>query len=55
MQIYILIDKQRRSELVGFFWIYTVCKGRVHPGLAGQRLKSMIFFFLVKGGNVKIK
>ena len=34
-------DKQCRSRSVGFFrsqliWIYTVCKGRVHTGSAGQ-------------------
>ena len=37
--------KQCRSRSVGFFrtqliWIYTVCKGRVHPGSAGPGLTS---------------
>ena len=36
-------SKQCRSRSVGFFrsqliWIYTVCKGRVYPGSAGQGL-----------------
>ena len=43
IQIQILNDKQCRSRSVGFFrsqliWIYTVCKGRVYPGSAGQGL-----------------
>ena len=45
---YILNGKQCRSRSVGFFrsqliWIYTVCKGRVYPGSAGQGLKRRIF------------
>ena len=41
IQIHIPNDKQCRSRSVGFFrsqliWIYTVCKGRVYPGSAGQ-------------------
>ena len=43
--INILNDKQSRSRSVGFWrsqlvWIYTVCKGRVYPGSAGQGLSS---------------
>ena len=43
--IHILNVKQCRSRSVGFFrsqlnWIYTVCKGRVYPGSAGQGLTS---------------
>ena len=41
IQFHVLNDKQCRSRSVGFFrsqliWIYTVCKGRVYPGSAGQ-------------------
>ena len=37
------VGQQCRSRSVGFFgsqliWIYTVCKGRVYPGSAGQGL-----------------
>ena len=44
LQIHILNGKQCRSRSVGFFfrsqliWIYTVCKGKVYPGSAGQGL-----------------
>ena len=43
--IHIPYGKQCKSKSVGFFrsqliWIYTVCKGRVYPGSAGQGLKS---------------
>ena len=31
---------QFRSQLI---WIYTVCKGRVYPGSAGQVLKQVFF------------
>ena len=42
--IHILNGKQCRSRSVGFFrsqliWIYTVCKGKVYPGSAGQGLR----------------
>ena len=43
IQIHILNGKQCRFRSVGFFqliWIYTVCKGRVCPGLAGLGLIS---------------
>ena len=45
IQIHIQNGKQSRSRSVGFFrsqliWIYTVCKGRVNPGSAGQELKT---------------
>ena len=48
VQIHILDVKQCRSRSVGFFrsqliWIYTVCKGRVYLGLAGQGYISLIF------------
>ena len=38
-------DQLASSELT---WIYTVCKGRVDPGSAGQELKKSInsFFFI---------
>ena len=41
--ILILNGKQCRSRSVGFFrsqlvWIYTVCKGSIYPGSAGQGL-----------------
>ena len=41
--IHILNGKQCRSRSVSFFrsqliWIYTVCKGRIYPGSAGQGL-----------------
>ena len=44
LYIHILNDKQCRSRSVGFFrsqliWIYTVCKGRVYSGSAGQGLR----------------
>ena len=43
IQIHILNGKQCRSRSVGFsrsqlIWIYTVCKGRVYLGSAGQGL-----------------
>ena len=43
IQIQILNNKYCRSRSVGFFrsqliWIYTVCKGRVYLGSAGQGL-----------------
>ena len=43
--IHILNVKQCRPRSVGFFrsqliWIYTVCKGRVYPGSAGQGLRK---------------
>ena len=47
--------KQCRSRSVGFFrsqliWIYTVCKGRVYPGSAGQGFrKENIFAYLLSG------
>ena len=46
IQSHILNDKQCRSRSVGFFrsqliWIYTVCKGRIYPGSAGQGLKHL--------------
>ena len=46
IQIHILNGKQCRSRSVCFFrsqliWIYTVCKGRVYPGSAGQGLKGL--------------
>ena len=45
IQIHIISDKQCRSRSVGFFrsqliWIYTVCKGRVYLGSAGQGLNQ---------------
>ena len=44
IQIHILNHKQCRSRSGGFYrsqliWIYTVCKDRVFPGLAGLGLK----------------
>ena len=47
IQIHILNDKQRRSRSVGFFrsqliWIYTICKGRICPGTAGQGLTLVL-------------
>ena len=49
IQIHILNGKQCRSRSVGFFrsqliWIYTVCKGRIYPGSAGQGLNYGAFF-----------
>ena len=46
LYMHILNDKQCRFRSVGFFrsqliWIYTVCKGRVHPGSAGQGLNRI--------------
>ena len=43
MHVHIRNDNQCRSRSVGFFrgqliWIYTVCKGRIYPGSAGQGL-----------------
>ena len=43
IQFRLLNDKQCRSRSVGFFrsqliWIYTVCKGRIYLGSAGQGL-----------------
>ena len=53
LEIRILNGKQCRSRSVGFFrsqliWIYTVCKGRVYPGSAGQGLKCICASFLWK-------
>ena len=47
IQIQILNGKQCRSRTVGFFrsqliWIYTVCKGRIYPGSAGQGLTTAL-------------
>ena len=47
LQIHILNGKQCRSRSVGFFrsqliWIYTICKGRIYPGSAGQGLMSRL-------------
>ena len=44
LYLHILNGKQCSSRSVGFFrslliWIYTVCKGRVYPGSAGQELR----------------
>ena len=46
IQIQLLNGKQCRSRSVGFFrsqliWIYTVCKGRIYPGSAGQGLSKL--------------
>ena len=46
--IHIVNGKQCRSRSVGFFrsqliWIYTVCKGSIYPGSAGQGLKWNVF------------
>ena len=51
-QIHILNDKQCKFRSVGFFrsqliWIYTVCKGRVYPGSAGQGLSIIKIFRMV--------
>ena len=45
IQIYILNDKQcrSRSQLI---WIYTVCKGRINPGSAGQGLIRSLIILL---------
>ena len=47
LQVHILNGKQCRSRSSGFFrsqliWIYIVCKGRIHPGSAGQGLRVKI-------------
>ena len=48
IKIHTLNDKQRRSKSVGFFrsqliWIYTVCKGRVYLGSAGEGLIAFLY------------
>ena len=53
LQIQIFNGKQCRSRSVGFFssqliWIYTVCKGRVYPGSAGQGLTFIFPFWGLK-------
>ena len=58
IQIQILNSKQCRSRSVGFFrsqliWIYTVCKGRVYPGSAGQGLILSIFINIPWNNNSK--
>ena len=52
IQIHIPNGKQCRSRSVDFFffrsqliWIYTVCKGRVYPGPAGQWLRDVFSIF----------
>ena len=56
--MHILNGKQCRSRSVGFFrsqliWTYTVCKGRIYPGSAGQGWSvlytSNMFFHLLTG------
>ena len=59
MQIHILNDKQCSSRSVGFFrsqliWIYTVCKGRVDPGSAGEGLINALEW-VKNGGKGKQK
>ena len=43
-------DQLASSELI---WIYTVCKGRVYTGSAGQGL-ILFFFIFVIGYNLKV-
>ena len=58
--IHMLNVKQCRSRSVGFFrsqliWIYTVCKGRVYPGSAGQGLiqdKNWSLYQTIKATNL---
>ena len=50
IQIHLLNGKQCRSRSVGFFrsqmiWIYTVCKGRVYLGSAGQGLRMCYLYW----------
>ena len=56
LQIRILNGKQCRSRSVGFWrsqliWIYTVCKGRVYLGSAGQ---GLMYIFVCHISNINI-
>ena len=57
IQIHILYDKQCRSRSIGFFrsqliWIYTVCKGRVYQGSAGQGLRKVNAVLSTQGSRI---